>query len=1061
MYEPKRRDGWIAPTLLMAGIFAVATPFASAAGHADVIRYNRDIRPILSAACFRCHGVDEDAREADLRLDDRDSALADRDGATAISPGNLSTSEAYRRIVSDDESTRMPPADETRQLSKSEVELLGRWIEQGARYERHWAFLSPSRPALPQVKQSNWPRNAIDHFVLADLENKGWRPSVEADKATLIRRVTLDLTGLPPTLKEIDDFLADRSPQAYRRVVNRLLESESYGEHMTRYWLDAARYADTNGFFTDDERSMWRWRNWVINAFNDDMPFDQFTIEQLAGDLLPKASIDQRIASGFNRNHMTTHETGVIDEEYRVEYVVDRLETTATTWLGLTVGCARCHDHKYDPISQKDYYRLFAYFNNGPIKGNAGAGNAAPVLHVPSVDREQQLSRLNEAMLRADSELARIEADPEVGQAKWEQDLLAGLPQSPTRGLVATKPKAASQEVALQERDRESKQDRSPSSRQGLLGQADYFDGDATMPLDCEYDFRRNKPFSLGVWVRSETGGPACILSKNDDVNDLRGVDVMLRKGKILVHLVHRWSSNAIQVKTRDSIRTGKWQHIGVTYDGSSKAGGVVVYVDGRRQEVEIGHNSLSAEIQITQPLRLGRRSTSAAFRGMIERLRVFDRSLFSEEMERLANADLVRATVKIPEEKRSTFERTLMRRQFLTHGASRRLQQAVAKAAEAKRAWNQLRGAKSTTMVMQEKIPQRETFVLVRGQYDQQGEKVAPGVPASMTPSGKTQPSDRLELARWLVSENNPLTARVTVNRFWRKYFGTGLVKTVEDFGTQGEWPSHPDLIDWLAVEFVSSGWDVKHIQRLIVTSAVYRQSSKTTRATSAYREVDPENRLFSRGPRYRLDAETLRDNALAISGLLVRRLGGPSVKPYQPEGLWKAVSYDGNLEYPQDHGDSLFRRSLYTYWKRQSPPPSMLVFDAPTRETCTVRRPRTNTPLQALALMNDTTYIEAARALAQRLLTEPDKSATNSARLQYAFRLATARLAKPDEERILLDMLAKQRDVFRQDQKAAKALLSVGESKRDTSIAPTQHAAWTILSSVILNLDETVSKQ
>ncbi len=1063
---PAMRRDWkgLPPQAIFAATLFIlaASPQLVANKDPAPLRFNRDVRPILSAACFRCHGADGNSREAELRLDERDAALKDRGDYRVISPGKPSQSELQVRITTDDEELTMPPPDESRQLSEQEVQLLLRWIKEGAQYERHWAFIRPTRAATPRVARSEWPRNAIDDFVLAQLERRGMQPSLEADKAALIRRVTLDLTGLPPTLDEIDRFLADRSAHAYEKVIDRLLNSEQYGEHMTRYWLDAARYADTNGFFTDDERSMWQWRDWVIRAFNDNMRFDQFTVEQLAGDLLPNASLDQRIASGFNRNHMTTHETGVIDEEYRVEYVVDRLETTSTTWLGLTVGCARCHDHKYDPISQTEYYRLFAFFNNGPIKGNTGGvGNAAPVLEVPSTGKKMRLAALRNSAAQAKAGLAVLESEHAEARSRWEQSLLETLPGPPTSGLVATMTASPQGGGNGKTRPSESEPGSRPRTRPGLLGQAAHFDGDAVLPVNCDFDFGRNDAFSLGVWIRSETGGPACVLSKNDDVQDLRGVDVMLRKGKLLVHLVHRWNSDAIQVMTSRPIRTSQWQHLGVTYDGSGKASGVTIYVDGLRQEVEIRHDSLRGDTRTNQPLRIGRRSTSAAYKGLIERLRVFDRRLSGKEMENLATSDLLRAIVGTPAEKRTAFQQAALRRYYLAHAAPERLRTANARAAESAQQLKQLQAAPSTTMVMQEQSPRRETFVLMRGQYDQHGEKVAPGVPSSLPPLAKEQSDNRLGLARWLVSAEHPLTARVAVNRYWRQYFGTGLVKTVGDFGVQGEWPSHPDLLDWLAVEFISSGWNIKHLQRLIVTSASYRQTSKVNPKTAAQRATDPENRWLSRGPRFRLDAESVRDNALSIGGLLVDRRGGKSVKPYQPSGLWKAVSYDGNLSYLQDHGDALYRRSLYTYWKRQSPPPSMLVFDAPTRETCTVRRPRTNTPLQALALMNGTAYVEAARALAQRMMTEPDASASATTRIQFAFRLATAREAAAGEEKVLLELFEQQLEDFQRNKRAAKALLGVGESKRVAGLDISAHAAWTTVASVILNLDETLTKQ
>ena len=1016
------------------------------------VSFNRDVRPILSDKCFRCHGADQHTREADLRLDLKSSAVADRDGHRAITPGSPEESELFRRVTSDDESLRMPPVDEPLQLSAQEITLLRLWIEQGAQYERHWSFIPPQRPARPDLPATNnsWPRGAIDEFVSARLETETLRPSTEADRATLIRRVTLDLTGLPPSLPEVDAFLADESPQAYEHVVDRLLKSPRYGEHMARYWLDAARYADTNGFFTDDERSMWQWRDWVIRAFNDNMPFDQFTIEQLAGDLLPEATLQQRIATGFNRNHMTTHETGVIDEEYRVEMVVDRLETTSTVWLGLTVGCARCHDHKFDPISQREFYELFAFFNRGPEKGNTGGpGNSLPVLEVQIPELQSRLKELQQATESASDELKKLEPEISAAQSAWEPTVLDELVEPSTDGL-------------LLQLNMEPEQLRGTGVDltaveflPGLLGTAAKFDGEAVIELGDQAGFERTDAFTLAAWV-NPANSPACVIAKNDDLNSMRGFDVIVRKGKAIVHLIHKWNGNAIEVVAQTPVRSGQWQHLGVTYDGSSRAAGVRIYFDGQPQPIDIRHDSLNGTIQTEQPLRIGRRSTSSALVGMIDEVHVYDRVLADEEVESLAMTLRLRGILTTLETERTPIDQQKLRDLFLMQPAGAQFQPFVARLADLQEQHRELASHMTTTMVMQEMAEPRDTYFLMRGQYDQPGDKVTAQVPASLPGFPDGTPNDRLGFARWLVGPAHPLTARVTVNRFWQQLYGTGIVKTAEDFGSQGAWPSHPELLDWLAVEFMESGWDVKHVLRLMVTSATYRQASC---ASNELRERDPDNRLLARGPRLRLGAETLRDNALAISGLLREKLGGPSVKPYQPPGLWEAVTYDGDLSYTQDHGDSLYRRSLYTFWKRQSPPPGMLAFDAPTRETCTVQRPRTNTPLQALALLNDPTYVEAARALAERLLTEVDGS--ESDRVQFAFRLATARLAEADEAEALLDVFRQQLVVYQQDLRIAEELLRVGESARNPNLSVSEHAAWTIVASMILNLDETVTRQ
>lgn len=1060
---------------------AWSTALASAAP-VDPLSFNRDIRPILSENCYQCHGLDSAARKAKLRLDrEADSRLELKSGVRAIVPGNLEDSELIHRITAADADERMPPTKAKKNLTPTQIALLRQWVKEGGKYEKHWSFIPPKAAPLPVVKQKNWPRNAIDHFVLARLEAEGLKPSTAADKATVLRRVSFDLTGLPPTLKELDAFLTNKSPKAYEKAVDRLLASPRYGEHMARYWLDAARYADTHGFFTDDERSMWRWRDWVINAFNRNMPFDRFTVEQLAGDLLPKPTVSQRIATGFNRNNMTTRESGVIDEEYRVEYVVDRLKTTSTVWLGLSIGCARCHEHKYDPISHEEFYQLFAFFNNVPETGlQRSVGNAPPLLKIPASDFKARLDEMRRNLTAAEAAFKQLEPELVAAQLNWEKTALVNLPDPPAKGLVKhfnmEKSDQTFRPEILRKQPNEGRQAGKPDLQPALLGVAASFDGDAVIESKGGINFDQTDAFSYGAWVNLTSGSPACVISKNDDVINLRGFDLMIRKGKAVAHLIHKWNSSAIQVMTKTSIPRNQWQHIMVTYDGSGKAAGVKIYRDGEPQPLDIRHDSLQGTIRTEQSLRIGRRSTSAAFVGWIDEVGIYDRELASDEVRRLVASQLVRALVGIPVEKRTPDQQKMLREFFLAKHAPPRLQQAHRIVIKFRRQVREIESGVPTSMVMQEMPEPRDTFFLRRGQYDQHGRKITAGVPVSLPSLPKEASANRLGFARWLVDPSHPLTARVTVNRFWQQYFGTGIVKTVEDLGTQGEWPSHPKLLDWLAVEFIERGWDVKHMQRLIVTSATYRQSAKVGSAGKMSRDrsreisglkltrlplihMDPENRLLARGPRLRLDAEVIRDNALAISGLLVERLGGPSVKPYQPEGLWAAVSYDGNLKYQQDHGDDLYRRSMYTFWKRQSPPPGMLTFDAPTRETCTVRRPRTNTPLQALALMNDVTFVEASRVLARRMMTEPKESGA-TARIRFAFRLATARHPQSDETRILLDIFQKQLGVYRRNKKAADRLLGVGESPRDKSLDVAEHAAWTTVASIILNMDETVTK-
>jgi hypothetical protein len=1029
--------------LLSCGVFA---PTAIA----QVPQYNRDVRPILADKCFRCHGPDAAARQADLRLDESQSATVDRSGHRVIARGKPAISELIRRVTSKDDDLQMPPPDSGSSLRPAEIDVLRRWIKSGAEYQPHWSFIPPRRPLKPRVSDDVWPRNAIDSFVLARLDREGQPPSGPAPPTALIRRISLDLTGLPPTLEEIDAFerASSRDPDlAWQQLVDRLLASPRYGERMAQIWLDAARYADTNGYFTDNDRTMWPWRDWVIAAFNDNMPFDQFTIEQLAGDLLPGSTLDQKIATGFNRNHMVNNETGIVEEEFRVEYVVDRVDTTATVWMGLTLSCARCHDHKYDPISQKDFYRFFSFFNNVPEKGLSGSGgNSAPTLKVASKEQQSRLTRLRLARTNAEKVFASVRKELAAQQVEWEKTAIQNLPPT-VAGLTS--------HDTLDQKTSGTSQHGAVEFVPGIVGQAAKLDGEAHLSRENVSDFERNKAFSFGAWIRAESSG--CVISKSNDANNMRGFDVTLRKGKAIVNLAHRWNSNAIQVVTTSGVPSRQWKHLLVTYDGSSKAAGVRIFLDGIPQPVEIQHDSLSRSIRNGEPVRIGRRQTSASFKGLIDDVRFYDRQLTPREVQQLAASQLVRGIVARPPPDRTEEQKKKLREFFLKHHANRRFSGAAQRLKQLRSEESQLASGMPTTMVMQESQQPRPAFVLHRGQYDQNGEAVTAGVPAFLTEGHVGNQPNRLDMAKWLINPRHPLTARVTVNRLWQQLFGAGIVKTVDDFGTQGDWPSHPQLLDWLATELIASGWDVKHLLRLIVNSATYRQSSVCSPQLLLQ---DRDNRLLARGVRFRMDAEILRDQALAISGLLVEKTGGQSVFPYQPAGLWKDVTYDGNRSYPTGHGPmSLYRRSLYTFWKRQAPPPGMLVFDAPTRETCSVQRTRTNTPLQALVLMNDPTFVEAARKLAERMMTEC--SGKPSDRVEFAFRLATARRPDSDETQILLNIFAVESRNFSDDKDRALALLNFGASKREESLSPSELAAWTTVASLILCLDETITRQ
>jgi hypothetical protein len=1022
------------------------------------VEFNRDIRPIFSDKCYTCHGPDAANRKTKLRFDVENGAKIELGkGRLAIAPGDPSKSEVYRRISSDDRAIRMPPAYMDREkLTDREIDLIRRWIDQGAVWQRHWSFIAPVRPPLPEVRQQNWPRNPIDYFVLQRLERENLQPSAEADRRTLIRRVSLDLTGLPPTPAEVEAFLADASPTAYEKAVDRLLASPRYAERMAFRWMEAARYGDTNGYQTDGVREMWCWRDWVINAFDRNMPFDQFTVEQLAGDLLPNPTLDQRIATAFHRNHRTTAEGGIVPEEFRVEYVADRAETTSTVWLGLTVGCARCHDHKYDPIKQKEYYQLFAYFNNVPEKGLVyNFGNEEPYIKAPTADQQRRLDELDHRVAEAESERRALEPELLDAQRKWERKVARS--KSPdwtfTEGLTFHSPlagKRSSVEVAGCAKD---ESDCDLPVVDGPAGKARQFDGQRFLETDggvANFDYL--KPFTFAAWIKPETDKGA-ILSHYEDYFEGQGHGLYLIDGKIRLHVVFRWTDIGLRLETVNPVKLREWQHVLVTYDGKRKASGVHIYVNGEPQKLNVLFDELSWPMDFKLPLRIGA-GGGLRFKGAIDDVRVYRVALTAEQAATIPLRQSIHEIAAMTPETRSKAQADKLRFAFLEHAAPKDVRRAQDELAAARKDRLQFWESIPTVMVMMEGDKPRDAFILKRGAYDNPGEKVTPGVPAVLPPLRPEWPNNRLGLARWLVDRSNPLTARVTVNRFWQMYFGTGLVKTVQDFGSQGDWPVHLDLLDWLATEFMDGGWNVKALQKTIVMSATYRQSS---RVTPELLQRDPENRLLARGPRLRLGPEMIRDQALAVSGLLVEKVGGPSVKPYQPPGLWQELG--GGDGYQRDRGDGLYRRSLYTYWKRTVAPPFMVNFDSPNRETCTVRETRTNTPLQALDLMNEVTFVEAARKLAERMMTEGGKEPAG--RIRFAYDLVLARPPTPAETQVVLDTLRGFETRYHGDRKSAKEFIHHGDSLLNAKLDPRELAAYTSVASLILNLDETVTKQ
>ena len=1024
-----------------AFFFGLMLTITLSAAANERVSFNRDVRPILAEHCWRCHGPDEAAREAGLRLDVHDHAVRPADsGTAAIVPRKPELSELIRRITADDHDVRMPPAAFRKPLTRSQIETLRRWIVEGAEFQRHWAFEPLLRPEVPQIDEV---ANPIDAFVGVSLRKHGLKFALQARREVLLRRVSFDLIGLPPTLEDLD-----RESESYDAAVDRLLASARFGERMAVDWMDAARYADTNGYFSDKPRQMWLWRDWVIDAFNRNMPFDQFTIEQLAGDLLPDATIQQRIATGFNRNHVANNETGIIDEEFRTEYVVDRVDTTMTTWMGLTAACAQCHDHKYDPISQHEFYQLFAFFNNVPETGLIVTDNPPPLMSVTTPEQDRQLAELTAATADAVKKFEPMRNAVKAQITAWESEPLNSLPVPPTELLVLHEGfdgQSASKTIGV------------GTARQfqpGIRGQAAKFD--ATQHVEAQLpEFIADSPWSIGLWVLP-SGSLSCPVSKIEAEGDRRGFEMLWQKGRIGVNLVDRWGVSALEVLTTEPVKSRQWHHIVVTYDGSGVSSGLVVHIDGRRMPLDVHRDSLTGSLVNDEVLRIGRRDSGLGYYGLLDEVRIVQRSLSEQEVADWFHGERIRGIIETAAGSRSDRDTETLQDYYIDRHGDPEVQQARRRVKSTQQAEKSFRDSIPTTLVMQEMPQPRITHVLLRGQYDQPGDAVRPGIPTAISTWPDDAPPNRLGFAHWLVANDNPLTARVAVNRLWKQCFGEGLVRTMNDFGTQGEPPTHPELLDWLAVTFRDSGWDVKAMLKLIVSSRTYRQKSAFEMDGASV--IDPGNRWLARGSSFRLPAEMIRDQALAVSGLLRPRIGGPSVKPYQPPGLWEEVSYNAEDTYVPDTGEGLWRRSLYTYVKRQAPPPAFLAFDGITREKCTVQRARTNTPLQSLILLNDPTYVEAARALAELVLTADSEDRT---RVRQMFRRVLSRHPEDDEARLLSDLLHRQRSRFAETPEAAKSLLAVGESAVNRRNDPGELAAWTVVAHTLLNLDEAVTRR
>lgn len=1035
---------------------------------ADTLSYNEHIRPILVENCFGCHGADSASRKADLRLDQRDDAIE----SGSIVPGDPDSSVMLDRIFSADPEEVMPPPAVKKVLTAEQKKLLQRWIAEGAEYQPHWSFIPPARPELPAVKNGGWARNPIDRFVLARLEREGLTPAAEADRSTLARRVALDLTGLPPDPAIVDAFVKDPHPDAYERLVDILLSSLDWGEHRGRHWLDYARFADTHGIHFDNYREMWTYRQWVISAFNRNMPFDQFTILQLAGDLVqdhgpaatPAQILDNQIASGFNRCNMTTNEGGIIDEEYLVLYARDRTETTSAVWLGLTTGCAVCHNHKFDPFSQKEFYELAAFFNNTTQRAKDGnIHDTPPILPVPRPEDRPRFAELEQQLppARVAVEARKAAAKPDFAgflKAATPDVVSKSLPQdTPLVDVAFAEGQGHAARGRIVGKDMDLPLTASTTWQSGPNGAAAVLLDGKAAELTGSGDFEHDQPFSVSMWVRVPAIDTSyALVARMDEANAHRGWDVWVQGRRIGMHLVHAWPDNALKVVANAQLKPDTWTLVTVSYDGSGKAEGVKIYYDGKLQDKpKIENNKFKkGSVRTESPLVVGGRSTGATAHSVgLANLVIWGRALAAAEAEGLSRAQLIADIVKLPPEERVKAGDKLFDWWLETFDEAFQKARRTADTLEAEHAEIRKRG--TVAHVMNEKNEMAKAHVLNRGEYDQRGEEVMANTPAMLPLFPEGLPKNRFGLAKWLLLQEHPLTSRVTVNRFWQEVFGTGLVATAGDFGITGDLPSHPDLLDWLAIEFRESGWNVKELFRLMVTSAAYRQSAATTPAKLA---KDEANRLLSRGPRFRMDAEMVRDHALAASGLLVKKIGGPSVKPYQPDGVWEAVSMGGNTNrYATDSGENLYRRSMYWFWKRSAPPASMEIFNAPSRENCTVRRERTNTPLQALVTLNDPQFVEAARVLAERALEIG--GGADDERIDFLTERLIARPFSADEKAIARKSLADLAAFYKDHPDDAKHLIEIGDSKAGAH-DPAALAAWTMLTNQLMNLDEVLCK-
>jgi hypothetical protein len=1009
----------------------------------EKVDFARDVQPILADNCYFCHGPDEKARKAKLRLDTREGALHNPEHIVA---GKSGDSELIRRLITDDQDELMPPAKSNRKLTAKQIDTLKRWVDQGANWSQPWALTPIAKPPLPGDEG----RTAIDRFVRARLKKEGLTPSSAATREAWIRRVTLDLTGLSPTPAEVDAFLKDTSANAFEKVVDRLLASDRYGERMAADWLDIARFADTHGFQSDRSRPVWPYRDWVIKAFNRNQPFDEFLTWQLAGDLLPKSTVEQRLATTFNRLHIQNEEGGIVEEEFRVAYVVDRVNTFGTAFLGLTLECSRCHDHKYDPISQKDYYQIFAFFQN--IDESGQTSYFTPATPVPGLllSTPEQDKRLAELKAKIATDATSLQekialAKNSAAYKAWLEKKDKQLPAIP--GLIAScsfddiknnkVPNSVDEKAAGSLSD-------GPSIVEGFAGKALVLSGENGVNFPALGHFSRDDPFSLSLRLKSVKHQPrAVVLHHSMAPTDAgsRGYELLLENGRVAFGLHHMWPGNSLKVVSKKAINENEWTQVTVVYEGSSEASGLRIYINGELAECEIVRDKLTKDITYEgnpPNLIIGYRFRDNGFKqGVVDDFKLFNRSLTLSEVSQLAG----KATSDLSDFFALTQDTSVLEAQKKLTASRKELTKHIHSIPE--------------IMAMEEMKQPKPAYILKRGDYDQHGERVFPNTLAVLPPlKASSKSPNRLDLANWLTRSDHPLTARVTVNRLWQQMFGRGLVETADNFGSTGSGPTHPELLDWLAADFIEHRWDVKRLLKEIALSDTYRQSAKVI---PQHLTVDPNNQWLARMPARRLTAEMLRDQALQMSGLLVEKQGGPSVYPYQPDGLWNEAM--GRPNYPRSKGSDLYRRGLYTYWKRTAPPPSMTTFDAADRSVCSARRQSTSTPLQALVLLNDPQMIEAARFLGQRMLQEGGKSRQEQA--QWAFRLVSARAASEKESQLLAKLFDEQAKIFAQDVKAIDKLLTVGDSKNDASLPRPELAAATSVALAILNHDAAIMRR